>query len=159
MERARRDRESPTTSDAGLSGARIAVKTLYRYSLFQVPGLVLVGGLLVLAVESGWLGWKVALASFAIWVLKDVALYPLLRGSYESGGVAGDAMRWRGRRGEAREDLNPVGYVVVSGELWRAEAIESDAPIRAGERISVEEVAGSVLRVRRAQGEETLRST
>ena len=159
MERTRRDGESSIASDCGLSGARIAVRTLFRYTLFQIPGLVLVGALLALAVEREWLGAQAAFVSFAIWLLKDVALYPFLRASYESGGVAGDAMRWRGRRGEAREDLNPVGYVIVSGELWRAEAIESDVPIRAGERISVEEVAGALLRVRRDQGDETLRST
>jgi membrane protein implicated in regulation of membrane protease activity len=159
MERARLEPEGSTAAEPGLTGARNAVKTLLRYTLFQIPGVVLVGGLLVFAVEREWLGGQFALLSLAIWLLKDVALYPLLRGSYEPGGIAGDAMRWRGRRGEAREELNPVGYVIVSGELWRAEAIESDVPIRAGEWISVEEVAGPMLKVRRVQGEDTLRST
>jgi membrane protein implicated in regulation of membrane protease activity len=159
MERARLARESETAAEPGLSGTRHVVKTLFRYTLFQIPGVVLVGALLIFAVEREWLGTLFALVVFALWLLKDIALYPFLRGSYETGGVAGDAMRWRGRQGQAREDLNPAGYVLVSGELWRAEAIESDVPILAGERISVEEVTGSTLRVRRVQGEEILRST
>jgi membrane-bound ClpP family serine protease len=142
-----------------VNGARLVVRTLFRYTLFQIPGVVLVGALLTFAVQFEWLGRLGAIVLCALWLLKDVALYPLLRDAYEGSDGASDAMRWRGRQGRAREDLDPAGYVMVSGELWRAEAIESDAPIRAGERISVEEVSGSTLRVRRAQGDEMLRST
>jgi membrane protein implicated in regulation of membrane protease activity len=142
-----------------VNGARNAVRTIVRYTLFQIPGLVLVGGILAFAIEIEWLGKREAVVLFALWLLKDVALYPFLRGAYDASGSASGAVRLCGHQGRAREDLDPAGYVIVAGELWRAEAIESDLPIPAGARISVEEVTGSTLRVRRVQGDETLRST
>jgi membrane-bound ClpP family serine protease len=135
------------------------VRTLLRYTVFQIPGLALVGALLAIAVRFEWLGTLGACVLAGLWLLKDAALYPFLRDAYEGSGAMSEARRWRGQQGRAREDLNPAGYVLVAGELWRAEAVESDVPIHAGERICVEGAKGSTLKVRRIQGDETLRST
>jgi membrane-bound serine protease (ClpP class) len=53
-----------------------------------------------------------------------------------------------GEIGTARTDLTPEGKVFVHGELWEAEAI---APIRAGEKVRIVEVLGTLkIRVKKA---------
>lgn len=54
--------------------------------------------------------------------------------------------------GVVREDLNPVGMILVKGELWKAEinmSASSDEPIRKNERVEVERIEGNKLIVRR----------
>jgi membrane-bound serine protease (ClpP class) len=53
-----------------------------------------------------------------------------------------------GARGTSRGPLDPVGMVMVEGELWRARA--DDGPIDAGTPVTVTAVEGNELRVRRA---------
>ena len=50
-----------------------------------------------------------------------------------------------GLPGEVRNDLDPIGGVVVKGTVWRARAIGEH--VRAGERIRVKSVQGLVLQV------------
>jgi membrane-bound serine protease (ClpP class) len=53
-----------------------------------------------------------------------------------------------GQEGIVRHALDPDGYVLVHGELWRARAV--DGPIASGETVAVEAIAdGLVLEVRR----------
>ena len=133
-------------------------RTLRRYAVLQVPAALAVGAALVAATRLAWLDAGTALVVFVLWILKDVALYPLVRKAYEATDDD-QAARMVGRIGRAREDLAPLGYVLLAGELWSAEAIEADAPIRAGERVRIESVDGLRVRVSRAHGAETLRST
>lgn len=54
--------------------------------------------------------------------------------------------------GVVRKDLDPVGMILVKGELWKAElemSEPSDEPIRKDERVKVERVEGNRLIVRR----------
>jgi membrane protein implicated in regulation of membrane protease activity len=75
-------------------------------------------------------------ALLAMWVVKDVALYPLLRRGYEVGSAHGSA-RLVGCTGVARQRLAPRGYVTVGGELWRAELDDGVAAIAAGASVRV----------------------
>ena len=107
----------------------------WRYTAFQVPGWLLAAG-------GGW--WLhraldappwVAAGLPVAWVIKDYALYPLLRSAYEA-----DHRRriehLVGAHGTAVEPLDPSGYVRVRGELWRA---RPDRPaVRAGKGCRVE---------------------
>jgi membrane protein implicated in regulation of membrane protease activity len=127
------------------------VNTWVRYLLFQVPGWVIaVGVLLWLRYGAGLPVWA-ALWIFVLWVVKDLALYPLLRPAYESGVKAGSD-QLVGLPGVAREDLNPRGYVHVRGELWRAELEPGDPSISAGSPIRVVAARGMTLVV--APGED-----
>ncbi len=112
----------------------------------QLPD-VLLAALAVWALWSwaGLPGWAAGLA-FAIWVAKDVALYPLLRGVFVQGpskwvGVA----RLLGAVGVVTQELSPHGWVRVSGELWRARSSERDGPLLPGVRVRVLEVRGMTL--------------
>jgi len=54
-----------------------------------------------------------------------------------------------GLKGEALTKLNPAGLVMVGGEIWRAQALES--PIERRERVMVMAVEGLTLKVKKAQ--------
>jgi membrane protein implicated in regulation of membrane protease activity len=107
--------------------------TLLRYWLFQLPGFLAVAALLAALVWGWGLAPRLAALFLALWVLKDVVLYPFVRRAYEprSGGGA-DALV--GAVAVARERLDPEGYVRVGHELWRARvrggAVEEGAPVR-----------------------------
>ncbi len=134
-----------------------ASSTFARYLRFQVPGVVVLAAALAAAVRYDLVDLPVAAGLLLLWIAKDLALYPLLKQAYEPGGH-GYPHRLVGSRGLAREDLNPGGYVFVAGELWRAEARDTDRPIRAGETVVVVGAVGTRLLVRRGQGAETDRS-
>jgi len=59
-----------------------------------------------------------------------------------------------GHVGVVRRPLDPVGTVIVDGELWnarRSSIIDDDAAPDAGESVVVERVQGLMLTVRRAE--------
>jgi membrane-bound serine protease (ClpP class) len=47
----------------------------------------------------------------------------------------------------AQTDLNPLGRVLVRGELWRAKLTSSEAAIPAGSRVRVLRAEGHTLEV------------
>jgi membrane-bound serine protease (ClpP class) len=57
-----------------------------------------------------------------------------------------------GEPGDVRSMLNPEGYVMVGGELWRARLEQGKGRLRVGERIKVTGVDGAVLLV---EGQDT----
>ena len=108
-----------------------------RYLLFQLPGIGIATLVLVGLVEIWDLPVNAAVVLFALWVAKDLALYPFLKVAYQTrdSGVNGpDALL--GNLGVAQDDLDPEGYVKIGSELWRAraapeaESIVSGAPVR-----------------------------
>jgi membrane protein implicated in regulation of membrane protease activity len=133
---------SPKSDDR--NDGRRRLRPLIKYLLIQVPGWILVAvGLVVL---KRWVDlplW-VAVAVFLLWVVKDLLLFPFLRSAYESGGKGG-VERLIGVHGVAEERLAPSGYIRVGGELWRAEALQTDKPVPRGSRVKVQAVRGLTL--------------
>ena len=128
---------------------------LTRYVLYQIPGgLLAAAGALLLYLWFGLPGW-VAVALVVAWALKDAALYPFLRASYEPhlGSVID---RLVGLRGVAVEPLAPRGYVRVRGELWLAESIATDGEIPREHPVIVAGVHGTTLLVRPSAYSDTL---
>jgi membrane protein implicated in regulation of membrane protease activity len=124
-----------------------------RYCLYQLPGCVVTA--LVLAAAVGWAGldaW-IAWALFAVWVLKELLLYPFVRKAYggaPSGLVGVDLLI--GAQAVCEETLCPAGYVRVRGERWHAEALDPEVgPIPEGSTVSVRSVQGLTLLVQPAQ--------
>lgn len=116
---------------------------LARYALFQIPGQA--AAVLLAAALWEWAGlpgWA-ALALVAAWVVKDAALYPLLRCAYEAPPAGAAALI--GRRGVARRRLAPRGTVSLGRELWRAEAEPAAAPIEPGTPVRVTGARGLTL--------------
>ncbi|MFN8642107.1 MAG: NfeD family protein [Candidatus Binatia bacterium] len=116
---------------------------LARYALFQLPGQVSVALLAwVLWEWSALPGWA-ALSIVAVWVIKDAALYPLMRRAYETRPDGAAALV--GRRGVARRRLAPHGTVAFGSELWRAELEPPAAPIEPGTPVRVVGARGLTL--------------
>ena len=90
------------------------------------------------------LSTRVAIGVFLLWVIKDYALYPLLKGSFVPGGTS--AMEQMiGLKGVAKECIDPGGYIHVRGELWHAEIQPERDPIPAGSPVRVVDVNGTLL--------------
>jgi membrane protein implicated in regulation of membrane protease activity len=122
--------------------------TWKKYALFQMPGWV--GAAIVLLGLMEWFSlspWA-ALGLFSLWVIKDIALYPLLRTAYESDVKTG-VEQLVGEKGMAQERLDPRGMVRVRGELWRAEAEPSGERIEPNSEIKVTAAQGLTLIVSR----------
>ncbi len=120
------------------------MKPLVRYLLYQVPGWALAAVVLGALMEWIRLPWVAALGALAIMVLKDLALYPVMRRSYEPApyGVA----QLVGEEAVVVETLAPSGYVRIRGELWHAEAADSGT-IPAGSKVRVRAVRDMTLLV------------
>jgi membrane protein implicated in regulation of membrane protease activity len=118
--------------------------TFMKYTLFQIPGWILMALLL-----SGLLNW-IALPQwaagvlFVVWVVKDFFLYPFVRTAYESNVKTGSE-QLIGARGIAHERLAPHGYIQVHGELWQATAEPKDKPIASGTSVCVRAAQGLTL--------------
>jgi len=121
-------------------------KAAVKYLLLQLPGKVVLF-LVLLGLRSllDWSWWAVGLV-VGIWVLIDLALFPLVWRSYDPT-AKGTAHNMVGLRGVAKERLAPDGYVSVRGELWRARAA-GGIEIEAGQHVVVMEVDGLTIRVR-----------
>jgi membrane-bound ClpP family serine protease len=128
--------------------AQVVMGRFGRYLLFQVPGWVLVGlGLIVLWPES-W-GSGTALAVFAAWIAKDLALYPIVGRAYDRRvptGVAGLI----GTRKIVADGIASEGWLIIDGTRWRATLAAGAAPIPPGETAEVVGADGLTLLVRPA---------
>jgi membrane protein implicated in regulation of membrane protease activity len=88
--------------------------------------------------------WLAVLA-FAVYVGKDLALYPVMRGVFEPPAPAIPI----GERARAVDRLAPAGLVRVHGELWKARARGGD--IAPGEEVIVRAAEGLTLIVESAR--------
>jgi membrane protein implicated in regulation of membrane protease activity len=119
-------------------------RTIFRYTLFQIPDLILLS--LGLAAAVRWWGLPVlaAYGLVALWIAKDVIMYPILRVAYESGGSSGvDGIH--GALGVVTQPLVPSGYVRLGSELWKAELVPGSETASVGSAIRVVEVRGLTL--------------
>ncbi len=124
--------------------------SFWRYTAFQVPGwiIAIVGGWLL----HRWLGIPLWVASgvLVVWVIKDYALYPVLRSAYELDHKR-PIDRLVGEHGTASDGLSPSGYIRVRGELWRARSedvqVEGDVEGKGGRENTVVIVQGDPVEV------------
>ena len=120
-------------------------KSIYiRYILLNIPGLAAV--ILILIIIQHWIALPLwlFLGITAFWVVKDMVLFPFVWRAYDSG-RAGQSRSMVGERGIARERLAPAGYVLVRGELWRAEIIDDGPPVEMGQPVKIVKMDGLTL--------------
>jgi membrane protein implicated in regulation of membrane protease activity len=78
------------------------------------------------------------------WIVKDLLLFPFVRSAYlPPGGAA--AERLVGARAVTVERIDPVGYVRIGSELWRAEMRPGAAAVEPGRPVTVVGVDGLTL--------------
>jgi len=123
---------------------RRSTRIFVRYALLQLPGIALLVLILVFVQRwvdlPAWVFW----GSIAIWVVKDVILYPIVRRAYDWDHPQG-VNSMVGAQGIAKERLASSGYVQVRGELWKAELLEGRPPLEKGEHVRVVGVCGLEL--------------
>lgn len=124
-----------------------------RYLLLQIPGLFVVGVALVLLVRWTSLTEFMAWALFGLWVLKDLALFPILRVGYENHAGSGGADGMVGATGVAEEALAPgkAATVHIGPERWSARLAEGATPLPAGAPVRVVAVRDLTLLVEAAE--------
>jgi len=83
-------------------------RTIVRYTLFQIPDLILL--CLGLAAAVRWLNLPViaAYGLVAAWIAKDIILFPVLRIAYESNGSS-ESRGVRGALAVVTQPLVPAG--------------------------------------------------
>jgi membrane protein implicated in regulation of membrane protease activity len=116
------------------------VSSFTRYLLLQAPGWVALGAALVVLRWLADVPWWMVPVGLALFVAKDLAMYPVIRDT-----LLPPRRTLVGSRGRAIDRLAPSGYVRVDGELWRAETAGDEIP--AGADIVVREVRGLTARV------------
>lgn len=128
--------------------SRRSLRVLLKYTLFQLPALLVLSAVLFLFRE--WVGMSPRLfwVVLGLWLLKDILLYPFVWRSYAPYEGPPPMV---GLQGEARERIAPEGYVRVRGELWRARLGPGQGPIDPGGAIRVVEQRGLVLVVEAAE--------
>ena len=127
-----------------IKNTRLTGKIIIRYTLLQIPTLLLVILVLLLVKQwveiSTWIFWGIIIVKAAL----DVILFPFIWRAYDWDRPP-EAHPMIGLKGEARDRLDPSGYVTVRGELWRAEIDGAQNPIEAGTTIQVKEIRGLTL--------------
>ena len=123
-----------------------------RYLLFQIPGWILV--IILLGAAHRWLGLSISAAAglFFVFVAKDFLIYPYVRKAYEVDNRTG-AELLIGTIGVTKQALEPEGYVLVKGELWRAVAAHPEQPIPANTPVVIQSVSELTLIVRPTEGQ------
>lgn len=121
-------------------------KILVKYALIQMPAIVILVVSLMLIRQ--WINLPLYLIFWivALWVAKDIILYPLTWRAYDWN-RSGDGNAMIGEQAIANERLAPTGYVHVHGELWRAKIMEHGLPVEKGEAVRIRGIRGLTLLV------------
>ncbi|MGB2709951.1 MAG: NfeD family protein [Conexibacter sp.] len=138
-------------------GLLVVEAHLPTYGLLGTAGIGALGaGIALAVVESGGglglaLGLTLPIAAAAI-AVGGLALRKTLAAGRRRARCGADELV--GQVGVVRQPLDPLGHVVVDGELWRARrswAAEDEPPPAEGEPVVVDRVQGLTLSVRRAE--------
>jgi len=120
--------------------SRRAPGVFWGYVLLQLPDIILAGAILFALHRWAGLSYAWAVGAFVEWVVKDIAMYPVVRGVFGPARTGAEA--FIGARAVVADALAPLGYVRLEGELWRAECLEPRQPIPAGAPVVVRAVQG-----------------
>ena len=134
-------------------GKAPAWRTARRYTLFQIPSILLLSASLFLLHRWAGLSLSVAWTILCLWIVKDIALFPFLRRSFDTD-LAGQMNSMVGEKGIVTDRLNPSGRLLVRGELWQAELLDHSLSADPGQEVSVLDVRGLILVVEPSREED-----
>ena len=135
----------------GVNYSEALSSAFWRYTAFQIPGWLIAAGGGVFLYRTMDVPVWVASGVLVVWVIKDYALYPLLRRAYELD-ERRPIERLIGEQGTASDELAPTGYIRVRGELWRARFTDDRQRLEAGSLVEVIAIEGTTLVVTRKRG-------
>ena len=113
----------------------------------QLPGLALVIGIMFLM--KRWVDipfWLMLFIPLA-WVVKDIILFPFVWRAYDwdQKDKTGHMI---GMHGIVSDRLDPTGYIMIRGELWKAETMEKELVIEKGQEVRIHGIHGLTLHVK-----------
>ncbi len=117
-------------------------RTVIRYTLMQLPELIILVIALFLVKRYVVIPWLVLGGIISFWVIKDVILYFYTWRAY----IPRDDDSMTGKRGIALERIVDIGYIDIKGEKWIA-LNGSDIPIVKGNNVIVIDRKGLTLAV------------
>jgi|GEM_PF-504505 membrane protein implicated in regulation of membrane protease activity len=123
-----------------------SARILVKYALIQLPWAAVL--ILVLMVAGEWIeipSWLIWALS-GLWIAIDIVSYPFVWRAYDWGQGEG-CNSMIGFHGIAKDRLDPSGYILVRGELWKARVIEEKAPVEIGQGVVVCGIRGLTLLV------------
>jgi len=124
-------------------------KVIIKYTLLHVAELVALAAALVLAGHYFALPTWLTITILVLWIVKDIVLFPKVRRAY----LVDDnrpVKQLMGLEATVTVGLDPVGYVRVRGELWRAEISDPRFPAKKGEKTKVVDAKGTTLVVEKS---------
>ena len=129
-----------------MAGGMFQRQPMIRYLCLQLPGwaAVTLGAWIAHYYQLVGPPWLIGLV--AAWIVKDLAVYPFVWRAY-CGSRQPAAWQLVGERGRTVEVLQPGGYIVVHGRLWRAELQDSSGSLPVGSLVKIVDVAGITLLV------------
>jgi membrane-bound ClpP family serine protease len=134
--------------NAGPAPQRASTRRVFaRYLAFEAPSWLALAAVLWLLVRVFELSPAIAMLVLALWIVKDLALFPVLRVAYEPTGGSGGAENLVGALGSVSAELAPEGWVRIGAERWRARVAQRHAPVSVGAAVRVTAVEGLLLRV------------
>lgn len=112
------------------------------YLAVQLPDWIMVCLLAwTLHLLAGWPAWLLGLLA-ALWILKDVLLYPYVEHYYRPEPAE---RRMVGEGGTAVSEVESSGLVRVHGELWQAVRAGGEHTIPCGAPVRVQDIRGLTL--------------
>jgi membrane protein implicated in regulation of membrane protease activity len=121
-----------------------SIRTLMKYTLLQLPAVALLVIVLILARRwvdiPFWMFWGI----ICLWIAKDVILFPFLWRAYDPD-LPADSNSMIGERGVAQERRASSNYILVRGELWRAEVADGEPAVKPGAIVRVQDIRGLTL--------------
>ena len=130
-------------------------RLILRYSLFQIPSLIII--MLLLYLIDRWYGLNniIMMSIIAGWILKDIFLFPFVRKAYHIREHDKSKMMLY-EKGTAVKAIDSIGFVRINGELWQAELADSNDPINKNDPIEVTEICGLKLKVKKMRSSDPI---
>lgn len=123
-----------------------SVRILSKYILVQLLEIAVFVLLLMLVGQwihiPLWLKWGL----IGLCVAKEIISYPLVWRSYDWG-YREENNPMMGLSGIAKDRLDPYGYIIVRGELWKAKVAETGLTIEKDANVLVRGIKGLTLLV------------
>ncbi len=119
----------------------ISRQVVLRYTLMQLPEMVIVVLLVTLLGQWTIIPWWAVLIVIALWVIVNIIMFPFVWRAYDKNTTS----PMFGSQGITADSLSPNGYVRIHGEMWRAKVIEGCSFIQKGETVKVTGIRGLTL--------------